>query len=103
MILNHIKDVLGIYELEQRVAKMENKLEILETHIENSLDHFGDYKNRSEEELRLMASQIEELLSSVEDLIDYAETEADAKRAANLLKRLKNNKTRIQNRQTGGK
>ncbi|KKM08523.1 hypothetical protein SY88_23335 [Clostridiales bacterium PH28_bin88] len=85
-----LKKWLGIDELEQRVAAIEGV-------VENQLRCFGKYKTRSEEELKLMKEQIEDLLASIENIICSVENIEGRNRAESLRRRLKNNLTRIDN------
>lgn len=92
--------IIRIERLEEIVNTLDNKVTTLvtafEKHVASALGHFGDFKNRTDKELRLMQNQIDNLLGSVEAIIQHMRNQQDIQRARQLLKRLKNNKTRIQ-------
>lgn len=87
--------VKRLRELEGRVDQIEVRLDAVEQHVVSTLDQFGDYKNRSVEELVLMKGQIGGLVGSVGSLILSAENAAAVERAKSLRRRLLNNQTRI--------
>ncbi|SDK89453.1 hypothetical protein [Pseudomonas indica] len=82
-------------EIENRLNALDSRVDTLEQHISSSLDNFGDYKNRNEQELQLMKGQIESMINSIESLISAAEYQQSNERAKGLLRRLRNNQTRI--------
>lgn len=82
-------------EIENRINALDSRVDTLEKHISSSLDNFGDYKNRNEQELLLMKGQIESMINSIESLISAAEYQQSNERAKSLLRRLRNNQTRI--------
>ncbi|HEK0718892.1 hypothetical protein [Stutzerimonas degradans] len=88
--------VKRLRELEGRVDRIEVRLDAVEQHVVSTLDQFGDYKNRTVEELVLMKGQIDGLVQSVESLILSAENTAAMERAKSLRRRLLNNQTRIE-------
>ena len=83
-------------ELENRVESLDHRLTVVEEQVRSTLDHFGDYKNRTERELKLMRVQIDDLLATAEALVQRAEDREHQMRAQRLVRRLKNNRTRIQ-------
>lgn len=84
-------------EIENRINALASRVDILEKHISSSLEKFGDYKNRNEQELQLMKGQIESMINSIESIISAAEYQQSNERAKGLLRRLRNNQTRIAN------
>jgi regulator of replication initiation timing len=90
------QDVLTkLQELERRVEGLEQRVHTIEQQIVTTLDHFGDYKTRTTEELTLMGAQVDSLLQIVEALVETAENEDTQQRARRLRARLRNNQTRI--------
>jgi len=78
-------------ELEERVSDIENSLGLMAS----QLDQFGDYKNRSQKELKIMDEQISLMIDTCELLVKDAINQSDIIRAKSVLRRLRNNKTRI--------
>lgn len=95
MTMTNEEIVKRLRELEGRVDQIEVRLDAVEQHVVSTLDQFGDYKNRTVEELVLMKGQIGGLVGSVESLILSAENAAAVERAKSLRRRLLNNQTRI--------
>ena len=102
MIKGFIKGFLGIDELkiqvdaiDQRVEAIDQRVTTVEIQAETMLRHFGNYKNRTSEELKLMDGQIGDLLISVEALVDRIQYGKGADQAKKLKKRLKLNKALI--------
>ena len=89
-----ILDRLG--ELEKRADTSDTRLSALEYQVESTLNHFGDYKNRTAEELRLMSSQLSDMIETAEALVSAAEHSSAEEQAKSLRRRLKNNLTRAQ-------
>ena len=92
---DYVGKKLGLPELEQRVVAMERRIVFLERDVNSSLDKFGDYKNRTRDELGRMRKDIDNLLDGVEALVQQAEHKRDIQRAKQLRGRLRNNQTRI--------
>ena len=84
-------------DLDQRIATLELQVENIVLQTEATLREFGNFKNRTPEELKLMAKLIKNLLGSVDALVKRIENEAGAERAENLLKPLKNKKKQLKN------
>lgn len=82
-------------DLENKVDQIEVRLSSVEESVTTTLDLFGNYKNRTIEELSLMGSQIANLISIVESLVSRAENQDATERAKSLRRRLLNNQTRI--------
>lgn len=83
--------------LEARVSDLEARMTKLETSfssMERSLDSFGDYKNRTTEELELIDQQIVIMMETLESIISNNMHQTDLVRAKALKARLKNNQTR---------
>ena len=98
MVKRFVQQMLGIDELEKRVADIDQRLTVVEAEerrTQATLQRFGDYKNRTLKELNLMGGQIEDLIDSVQSLVERSESEDGIRRAKRLLARLKNNHTRI--------
>lgn len=95
MTMTNEEIVKRLTDLEGRVDQIEIRLDAVEQHVVSTLDQFGDYKNRTVEELVLMKGQIGGLVRSVESLILSAENIAAVDRAKSLRRRLLNNQTRI--------
>ena len=97
MALKFVERALGLSEIKQRITDLEYRVDSLEGEVSRVLKHFGNFKNRSSGELRLMKDQVEDLLASVDALIGHAEHKESIARAKRLRKRLKNHRTRIEN------
>lgn len=82
-------------DLENKVDQIDIRLSSVEQTVEGTLNMFGDYKNRTVEELTLMSGQIDILIRSVDSLVTTAENNSAVERARNLRRRLLNNKTRV--------
>lgn len=103
-LFNWLGEKLGISEIKERLNNLENRVSVVETKITalegevgRGLENFGNYKNRTKEELDLMRRNIETILDTVNNVIDTLESEEAKNRAIALRKRLKNNQTRINN------
>lgn len=101
-MFNWLGEMLGINAVRERLAELENQVEGLEdrvTSLERSttltLEDFGDYKNRTNEELKLMESQISRLLDHINDILSTLDNTEGIARAKRLRSRLRNNHTRI--------
>lgn len=88
---------LGIGDLHQQVADLDRRIGSIETHVASTLQHFGKYRGRTDDELVLMRSQLETMLETVSNVIEAVESQADKQRAARLKARLKYNLTKIKN------
>ncbi|TOH41080.1 hypothetical protein CGI81_24760 [Vibrio parahaemolyticus] len=87
-------------QLELRIKDLENRVASLEScfsQMENQVNIFGDYKNRTAEELKLIEAQLDAMLDTLDSLINDQANQADRDRAKALKKRLKQNKTRARN------
>jgi uncharacterized coiled-coil protein SlyX len=83
---------LGIGDLHQQVAELDKRIDSFENHVAHvasTLQHFGKYSSRTDEELTLMRSQLETMLDTVSNVI------ADIQKAARLKKRLRYNLTKL--------
>tara|TARA_R110000868_G_C10958032_1_gene768265 strand:- start:2766 stop:3059 length:294 start_codon:yes stop_codon:yes gene_type:complete len=83
--------------LEARVSDLEVRMTRLETSfssMERSLDSFGNYKKRTNEELVLIDQQIVIMMETLESVISNNMHQTDLVRAKALKARLKNNQTR---------
>lgn len=100
--MNNDEILKRLVELETRVDQIETRLSVVETTVESTLNLFGNYKNRTNEELKLMSDQIALLIRTVESLVTTAEHSAALERAKSLRRRLMNNNTRI-NKQLNAK
>jgi predicted nucleic acid-binding Zn-ribbon protein len=103
-MFNWLGEMLGINAVRDRLADLENRVDGLEdrvTSLERSttltLEDFGDYKNRTNEELKLMESQISRLLNHINDVLSTLDNTEGIARAKRLQSRLRNNHTRIRN------
>jgi molecular chaperone GrpE (heat shock protein) len=103
-MFNWLGEMLGINAVRDRLAELEDRVEGLEdrvTSLERSttltLEDFGNYKNRTNEELRLMESQISRLLDHINDVLSTLDNTEGIARAKRLQSRLRNNDTRIRN------
>ncbi|MEC6814273.1 hypothetical protein VXS05_04290 [Photobacterium toruni] len=86
-------------DIEARLSRLENRVTSLESNfsmIELSISNFGDYKNRTREELNLMKGQFSMLVDTLESMLNKTISDDDAVRAKALKRRLKNNQTRVQ-------
>jgi len=88
---------LGIGDLHQQVAMLEERIGSIETHVASTLQHFGKYRGRTDKELALMQSQLETMLKTVSNVIEAVESQADRQRAARLKAKLKYNLTKVKN------
>lgn len=93
---------MDICELAKRLTELENKVDQIDIRLSSvelsvvaTLDQFGDYKNRTVDELSLMNAQISSLIRTVESLVASSENTSAIERAKKLRRRLLNNKTRI--------
>ena len=75
MIKKAIKRFLDIDQLENQMNDMDQRVKAVELQIMTVKDHatimlnnFGDYKNRTSEELKLMNGQIGDVLNTVDEL-----------------------------------
>lgn len=89
-------------DLEDKVNQIDTRLSSVEQSVATTLDLFGDYKNRTVEELSLMSSQIDALVRTVESLVITSEHKSGTERAKSLRRRLLNNQTRV-NKQLNSK
>jgi molecular chaperone GrpE (heat shock protein) len=103
-MFNWLGEMLGINDVRKRLVELEDRVDGLEdrvTSLERSttltLEDFGNYKNRTNEELKLMESQISRLLDVINDVLSTLDNQEGITRAKNLQRRLKNNHTRIRN------
>ena len=78
---DYVGKKLRLPELERRVVAIEDRIDVLERHVNSSLDQFGDYKNRTRDELGQMREDIDNLLDGVEALVQQAEHKRDIQRA----------------------
>lgn len=95
----------NIEEIEERVRALEERTDDLENRMSNvernlglissQVDQFGDYKSRSQGELKLMGEQISLMIDTCESLVKDTVNQSDLIRAKSVLRRLKNNRTRI--------
>ncbi|MGH6852043.1 MAG: hypothetical protein ACREDJ_02370 [Methylocella sp.] len=88
---------LGIHDLREQITQLDGRMGQIETHVTSTLQHFGGYRNRTDEELTLMRSQLETMLATISNVIEAAENQADIRRAARLKKRLKYKLTKVYN------
>lgn len=82
-----------IEQLEAKVASLEHALGLIDTTVSS----FGDYKNRTIEELKLIEDQLDAMIDTLDLLINDQANQADRERAKALKARLKQNKTRAKN------
>ena len=94
MIWDYLAKKLGIPDLKVRIDGIETRIAHLENLVESSLKDLGGYKERTAEELRVMKTQIENMLDSIEALIQIEEGQEVIEDAKRLRRRLKNHKTR---------
>lgn len=97
--IQKFKDKLD--EILRRLAAVEGRLDFVEQQVEQQMRLYGRYNQRTEQELRLMGQQIDDLLRTTESLIQASRNEDSIARTKRLLRRLRNNKTRIENRLAG--
>lgn len=86
---------LGINDLHQQVAELDRRIAQIDTDVTSILQHFGNYRNRTDGELTLMRDQLETMLETVSNVIESVENQADRQRAIGLRRRLKNNLGRV--------
>lgn len=103
-MFNWLGEMLGINDVRKRLVELEDRVDSLEdrvTSIERStkltLEDFGNYKNRANEELKLMESQISRLLDVINDVLSTLDNQEGITRAKRLQSRLRNNYTSIIN------
>ena len=104
MVKGFIQGFLGIDELKKQVDAIDQRVEAIDQQVKDiklqtdtTLHHFGDYKNRTEEELKLMKKQVDDLIQRFESIETESETEVVMRTRS--LKRLRNHQTRIVNSQ----
>jgi type II secretory pathway component PulF len=88
---------LGIGNLHQQIAQLDRRIGSIETDVASTLQHFGKYRGRTDEELALMRSQLETMLETVSNVIAAVESQADKQRAVRLKARLRYNLTKVNN------
>jgi len=88
---------LGIRDLHQKVAELDKRIGSIETNVASTLQHFGNYRGRTGEELALMRSQLQTMLEAVSNVIEVLENQAEKQKAVRLRARLRNNLTRVSN------
>lgn len=96
-LFNWLGEKLGINELRKRLDNLENRVSALESSTELILKDFGNYKSRTQEELKLMESQVSRLLDQIDDVLSTLDNVEGITRAKSLQRRLRNNHTRIKN------
>jgi hypothetical protein len=94
-VFNWLGEKLGINELRKRLDSLEDRVTSLEHSTGLILDGFGNYKNRTNEELKLMELQISKLLAQIDNVLSTLDNKEGIARAKNLRRRLANNQTRI--------
>ncbi|MCX5981883.1 MAG: hypothetical protein NTY89_08810 [Nostocales cyanobacterium LacPavin_0920_SED1_MAG_38_18] len=94
-LFNWLGEMLGINEIRKRLDNLENRVSSLENSTELILKDFGNYKSRTDKELKLMESQVSRLVDQVNDVLSTLDNEEAIRRAKRLQQRLKNNHTRI--------
>lgn len=82
-----------IFVLEQRMDRFDTSLSM----IEKSVDTFGDYKRRTNEELDFIDQQLVIMMNSLESVLANNVYQTDITRAKSLKSRLKNHQTRVRN------
>jgi predicted nucleic acid-binding Zn-ribbon protein len=96
-MLGWVRNKLGVTELQERMNEIEDRVSSLESHMERTLSNFGSYSKRTEQELKLMNRQINEMLETLEAIITTQENNFDIEKAIRLRRRLRNHKTRVTN------
>jgi archaellum component FlaC len=96
-MFNWLGEMLGIPDIRKRLDELESRVTSLERSTVLILEDFGDYKNRTHEELKLMESQISRLLDQINDVLSTLDSTEGITRARSLQRRLRNNHTRIKN------
>lgn len=96
-MFNWLGEMLGINDIRKRLDDLEGRVTSLERSTLLILEDFGDYKNRTYEELKLMESQISRLLDQINDVLSTLDNTDGITRAKSLQRKLKNNYTRIRN------
>ena len=83
-----VDDIKQEYVTKQELEATNRRVEALELQTEAMFSRFGNYKNRTTEELNLMAAQIGDLLISLDSLVQRIEFEKGAEQAEALRKKL---------------
>jgi predicted nucleic acid-binding Zn-ribbon protein len=83
-----------VTRLEDRMNQLETQFDGLSRRMQQDLDSFGDYKNRTKEELSDVCGQLTQIVGTLEAIVGAAENRADIQGAASLLKRARNHLTR---------
>ena len=96
-LFNWLGEMLGINEIRKRLDNLEDRVASLENSTELIMKDFGDYKNRTREELKLMESQVSRLLGQINDVLSTLDNVEGITRTKSLRQRLRNNHTRIRN------
>lgn len=96
-MFNWLGEMLGLNDIRQRLDELEDRVSSLEDSTSFVLKDFGNYKNRTDSELKLMESQISRLLDQINDVLSTLDNAEGIERAKALRKRLRNNQTRIIN------
>lgn len=91
------RNILGIDDLEERVTELEDQMEHVFNKFDSDLDTFKDYKNKTEEELRELASTMDYMLDVTEALINTEDNKANLDRAKAVQRKIRHNRTRAMN------
>lgn len=86
-----------LQQVAKRVEECESLLATLTKQMKAELEAFGDYKNRTQSELKNITRHLRRSDAVLTALVTTAENEADAARARQLRKRVRNNLTRAEN------
>lgn len=70
-----LRDWLGITGIEEKLVALEHRMSSIEDQVSSTFSHFGKYKNRTNEELLLMQSQLQTLLDSIRNIIGSIENQ----------------------------
>jgi hypothetical protein len=90
-----LRNWLGVIDIENKLVSLEQRISAIEEQVSCTLKHFGNYKNRTKEELVLMRSQLQTLLDSIKNIIESVDNQQHQIRALKLRARLLNNLNRI--------
>ena len=83
----------------QRIDVLGGKLDALVLHAESRLKDFGNYKNRSTEELLEIKTEISLLIDQVDHVLEILENKAHIEAGKRLRTNLRNHYTRANNAQ----
>ena len=94
-----LQDWLGIDDLRERIRRLEQEMGMIEKLVESVVDSFKGYKNKSDETLNVLKSQVEGILDAIDDFFDKNEKE-EALQGLEMVDRMKSLRRRFRYNRT---